>query len=100
MVVEASDGSNIHKIFMFVKNESISNMLEIGAIDNLVLMSVFEFVKNVGEFEQHYLILYVLTILCLKKLFVAYGILMYFIFIYRLAILTRLVFCPKFVNFW
>ena len=27
-----------------------------------------------------------------------YGILMYFILIYRLAMLARLMFCPKFIN--
>ena len=34
-------------------------MLENGAIDNPMLMSTFEFVKNVSELEQIYLILYV-----------------------------------------
>ena len=47
-VVEVSDGSNIHKVSIFVKNESNSNMLENDAIDNQVLMSAFEFVKNVS----------------------------------------------------
>ena len=51
MVVEASDGSNIHKVSTFIKNEFISNMLENGAIDNLVLMFAFEFVKNVNELK-------------------------------------------------
>ena len=41
VVVETSDGSTIHKVSTFVKNESISNMLENGAIDNPVLMSAF-----------------------------------------------------------
>ena len=62
VVVEASDGSTIHKVSTFVKNESISNMLENGAIDNPMLMSAFEFVKKVSKFEQHYLISYVFAI--------------------------------------
>jgi hypothetical protein len=64
MVVESPHASNIHKVSMFVKNESISNMLENGAIDNPMLMSAFDFVKKVSEFEQHYLSLYVFAILC------------------------------------
>ena len=59
MVVGSPHGSNIHKNSMFVKNKSISNMLENGAIDNPVLMPAFDFVKNDSEFEQYYLILYV-----------------------------------------
>ena len=62
VVVEASDGSNIHKVSTFVKNESISNMLENGAIDNPVLKAAFEFVKKVSELELH------LNFLCLKKI--------------------------------
>ena len=62
VVVEASNGSNIHKVSTFVKNESISNILENGAIDNPMLMSAFEFVKNVSKLEQHYLISYVFAI--------------------------------------
>jgi hypothetical protein len=64
VVVESPHGSNIHKVSIFVKNESISNMLENGAIDNPVLMSAFDFVKNVSEFKQHFFILYVFAILC------------------------------------
>ena len=67
VVVEASDGSNIHKVSTFVKNESISNMLENGAIDNPMLMSAFEFVKNVSKLEQYYLISYVFTIFLLEN---------------------------------
>ena len=49
--------------------------------------------KKVSELEQNYLILYVFTKLyAWKQLFVVYGILMYFILIYRLAMLPRLVF--------
>ena len=62
VVVKAFDESNIHKVSMFVKNESISNLLENSAIDNPVLMSTFEFVKNISKFEQYYLIYYVFTI--------------------------------------
>ena len=62
MDVEAADGSHIHKVSMFMKNESISNMLENGAIDNPVLKAAFEFVKNVSELELH------LSFLCLKKI--------------------------------
>ena len=62
MVVAASDGSNVHKVSTFVKNESISNMLENGAIDNPMLMSAFEFVKKVSKLEQYYLISYVFAI--------------------------------------
>ena len=58
----ASDGSNIHKVSTFMKNESISNMLENGAIDNPVLKAAFEFVKKVSELELH------LNFLCLKKI--------------------------------
>ena len=64
-------------------------MLKNDAIDNPMLMSAFEFVKNVSKLEKYYLILYV---------FVVYEILMYFILIYRLAMPVRLVFRPKFVN--
>ena len=39
-------------------------MLENGAIDNPMLMFAFEFVKNVGELDQNYLILYVFAICC------------------------------------
>ena len=35
--------------FTFVKSKSISNMLEDGAMDNLMLISAFEFVKKVSE---------------------------------------------------
>ena len=52
VLVEASDGSNINKVFIFVENESISNMLENGTIDNPMLMFAFEFVKNVSELEH------------------------------------------------
>ena len=69
VVVESPHESNLHKINMFVKNEFISSMLENGAIDNPVLMSAFDFVKNVSEFEQHYLILYVFAIFCASKHF-------------------------------
>ena len=62
VIVEASDGSTIHKVSTFVKNESISNMLENGAIDNPMLMSAFEFVKKVSKLKQHYLISYVFVI--------------------------------------
>ena len=41
----------IHKVSIFVKNVSISNMLENGAINNPVLISAFEFVKNVSKLE-------------------------------------------------
>ena len=51
VVVEASNESNIYKISMFVKNESISNMLENGTIVNPVFMSAFEFVENVYKLE-------------------------------------------------
>ena len=64
VVVESPRGSNIHKVSMFVKNESISYMLENGAIDNPVLMSAFDFVKNVSEFEQQNFILYIFAIFC------------------------------------
>ena len=74
-------------------------MLENGAIDNPVLMSAFEFIKNVSELEQHYLILNCFCkFLCLKTTFFVYEILKYFIFIYRLVMHARLVFRPKFVN--
>ena len=69
MVVEASNGSNIHKLPTFVEKESISNMLENGAIDNPMLISAFEFVKNISKFEQHYLILYVFIIFMLENNF-------------------------------
>ena len=62
VVVEASNGSNIHKVSTFVKNESISNMLENGAIDNPVLMFAFEFVKNVRKLKRYYLVSYVFTV--------------------------------------
>ena len=62
VVVEASNGSNIHKVSTFVKNEFISNMLENGAIDNPMLIFAFEFVKNVSELEQYNLNLYVFLI--------------------------------------
>ena len=64
VVVESPHGFNIHKNSIFMKNESISNMLENSAINNPMLMSAFDFVKNVSDFEQHYLILYVFAILC------------------------------------
>ena len=70
MVVEASDGYNIHKLSTFVKNESISNMLDNGAIDNPVLMCAFEFIKNVSNLEQHYLILYVFTNFLWLKIYI------------------------------
>ena len=99
MVVEASNRSNIHKVYIFLKNESISNMLENGAIDNPMLISVFDFVKNDSELEQHNLILYVFVIFyAWKQFFVVYESLMYFILVYRLAMLAKLVFRPKFVN--
>ena len=69
VVVEFPRGSNIHKISMFVKNESISNILENGAINNPMLMSAFDFVNKVSKFEQHYLILYVLQIFVLENNF-------------------------------
>ena len=98
VVVEVFDGSNVHRVSTFM-NESISSRLDNSAIDNLVLVSAFEFVKNVSELEEHYLILYVFAIFCAgNQLFVVYEILMYFILIYRLGMLARLVFCPKFVN--
>ena len=62
VVVEASNGSIIHKVSTFVKNESIFNKLENGTIDNPMLIFAFEFVKNVRELEQHNLILYVFVI--------------------------------------
>ena len=64
VVVESPHGFNVYKNSIFMKNESISNMLENSAIDNPMLMSAFDFVKNVSDFEQHYLILYVFAILC------------------------------------
>ena len=80
MIVEASDGSNIHKVSTFVKKKCISNMLENGAIDNLVLVSAFEFVKKINKVEQYHLILCIFIIFfAWKQLFVIYGILMYFI---------------------
>ena len=48
MVVEASDGSNVHKVSTFVKNKFISNILETSATDNLVLMYAFEQKKFVS----------------------------------------------------
>ena len=59
VVVEVSNGSNIYKVFTFVKNESISNMLENGAIDNPMLIFAFKFVKNTSKLEWHYLVSYV-----------------------------------------
>ena len=56
MVVEASNKSNVHKVFIFVKNESISSMLDNDTINNPVLMSAFEFVKKISMLERHYLI--------------------------------------------
>ena len=77
VVVEASNGSDIHKVFTFVKNEFISNMLENGVINNLVLMSAFELVKNVSKFERHYLVSYIFAIsYAQKQLFLVYEILM------------------------
>ena len=64
VVVEFPRGSNIHKISMFVKNESISNIFENGAIDNPMLMYAFDFVNKVSKFEQHYLIFYIFAIFC------------------------------------
>ena len=51
MIIEIFYGSNIHKVSTFMKNDSISNMLENGAIDNPMLMSIFEFIKKVNELE-------------------------------------------------
>ena len=62
VVVQVSNGSNIHKFSTFVKNESISNVLKNGAINNPVLMSTFEFVKNVSKLERLYSISYVFAI--------------------------------------
>ena len=62
VIDEVSNGSNIHNIFMFVKNKSISNMLENGAIDNPMLMFVFEFVKKINKLERHYFISYIFII--------------------------------------
>ena len=52
MVVKAFDGSNIHRVSTFVKNKSISNMLENGAIDNPILISTFEFGKMLISFND------------------------------------------------
>ena len=60
--VETRDESNVHKVLTFLKNESISNMLENGAIENPVLMSAFEFVKKVSKLQQYSLILYIFAI--------------------------------------
>ena len=72
MIVEASGGSNIHKVSTFMKNESISNILENGAINNLVLISAFEFVKNVSELKQYYLILYIFIIFLFENNFLLF----------------------------
>ena len=62
---------------MFVKNVFISNMLENGAINNPVLISAFEFVKNVSKLERRYLDFYVFTnFYAWKQLFIVYKILM------------------------
>ena len=62
VVVQISNGSNIHKFSTFVKNESISNVLKNGTIDNPVLMPTFEFVKKVSKLERLYSISYVFAI--------------------------------------
>ena len=52
-------------------------MLENGVINNLVLMSAFELVKNVSKFERHYLVSYIFVIsYAQKQLFLVYEILM------------------------
>ena len=60
VVVESSNGSNLYKVYTFVKNDFISNLLENGPINNPMLIYAFEFVKNISELGQYYLILYVL----------------------------------------
>lgn len=47
MPLKVLDGSNILKVSLYVKNASISMLLENGAAENPMLVSAIEFVKKV-----------------------------------------------------
>lgn len=85
------DRFNIPKVSLFVENASISNMLENGGTEHLVLVSTFEFVKNADLLIEFYLsnLQFFSGVFCIwyKHLIILEG-LIKFSFICRLAKLT------------